>query len=238
MLTPQQQQFLRSMGVAVPAAPDAQELERARAAQLLAMAREGLPFPVRMSASVVPPFFSSPIEFRCRRIISAGVGSTLSTIPVAWDAQDDGVHGPTNAHLYGSSTWVSAGVPQPMPQGELAVVWAETHGYHTTDVAARPGTSLRWSMIRNGSPVPGFSRQFVSAHETQAVGTSTTLPHSQTRVASVPACPLILAPGDAVTIEVLEEYGATVDVVVDVRVWGWRFPDARATLQLSSVYVP
>lgn len=238
MLTPRQQQFLRAMGVAEPSAADAQELERARIAQLLAMAREGLPFPVRQSATAVPPFFARPVEFRCRRIISAGVGSTLSTIPVAWDAQDDGVHGPTNAHLYGSSTWIAGGEPQELPQGELAVVWAQAWGYHTTDVAARPGTSLRWSMIRNGSPVPGFSRQFVTAHETQAVGTSTTLPHAQSHVASVPACPLILAPGDTVMLEVLEEYGATVDVVVDVRVWGWRFPDARATLQVSSVYVP
>lgn len=174
-----------------------------------------------------PTFRSQSILFRYRHsMTTSGTGETIR-IPVALTAQQHGgaFVGQANAHVP-ASEFIVAGNPEQMPLGYVGAVWASVQAFmSSSSTATRPMTELRWSAIKSGGFVAGAQGQFVGGEERQATGASTAIPFSsQARTSELPAA-ILLAGNDTLAIDLIDGTAAACDIVWDVVVRGWMFPD-------------
>lgn len=173
-----------------------------------------------------PTFRSESILFRYRHpMTTTGTGETIR-VPVAFRAQAHGGTVPASDAHVPASAFIVAGQPEAMQAGYVGAVWASVQAFMSSSATAtRPMTELRWSLLKTGAYVPGALAQFVGGEERQATGVSTAIPFSsQARTSELPAAVLV-APNDTLEIELIDTTAAICEIVWDVTVRGWMFPD-------------
>lgn len=175
---------------------------------------------------VDPTFRSSSIHYRYRHPMTTGGAGSTTRIPIAFRAQAHGGTVPfSDAHVP-ASQFIIDGQPESFPLGYVGAVWASVNCFMSSSAAAvRPMTEFRWSLYKTGGLVPGAIAQFTGGEERQATGVSTVIPFSsQARTSDLPA-PVLLSANDTLEIDLIDTTAAAVDIVWDVVVRGWMFPD-------------
>jgi len=173
------------------------ERDEALLRRLVKLLRQNAGVPVRTPAHRDPPFRSQPFAFGQHANVNgpgAGVASR-TRFGVRWTAADDGInlYGPKNSFRT-PGTFFAA---EPFPEGQLGVVQSvQCWAYQLSSfVAVDLVREAKWSVLLNGSYVPGYQWQFPSGTLFNSVLNT---PDTFATISTPLETPLRLRPGDRI----------------------------------------
>lgn len=204
------------------------DLDDILARLVAALGHAVVPVHVRQSAVAQPPWNAEPIAYSVSTdIVAAGVPAP-ERWGVRWTPAPDSTAAnvASNAHIVRADSWLNgiADVTlEPFPKGYVGVVFASCHvSQIVTAAAAELPKQTRWTLEKNGTPVPGYQRQLPASHTgALLVGA----PNAYAFNEATMRCPVLLRGGDTMSaVFDTTVIGGGANINFQLRITGWRWP--------------
>lgn len=230
--------FLAERGVSLPGQGVAGQDTVDYLVQRLVAALRNAALPVREQAHHLAPFYANALRFRYRQqeqiaAVAPPPPGLLRTIPVCWTpkAQTTGFES-TNS-FNASGAFITAGIPEVVPPGQVVVAFPSLQVWSNDHQTVFAMSSIRWSVKVDGNREQPYSFEFPGGTEStnpdNAAGAKH--PHGGLSRTERPLAPLILRSGQAMTVELFDTgAGVACDIMCDLLVEGWIFPEGQRQL--------